>query len=245
MHDFYHICLSSMLVLQVEPVDQFHQNIVSEVSGAAPTLSMPPGYEGQKQKNVQELMDVDFPAHSVDPSSVSIPVQSSKSSESGAMVEVLNGANKPAASVLNTSSPTAPFVPYPVINLAGDSTDAKASAAGSTAVPVSAAANPEGGSNMDIANEAEEALLKELAEMGFKQVDLNKEVLRKNEYDLQQSVDDLCSASEWDTILEELREMVSLSLTLSSPPLLFTRPCLFNFSRKCCICRVFMTEKPT
>ncbi|CAN6464453.1 unnamed protein product [Victoria cruziana] len=197
------------VVIQVEPVDQFHQNIVSEVSGAAPTLSMPPGYEGQKQKNVQELMDVDFPApaHSVDPSSVSIPVQSSKSSESGAMVEVLNGANKPAASVLNTSSPSAPFVPYPVINLAGDSTDAKASAAGSMAVPVSAAANPEGGSNMDIANEAEEALLKELAEMGFKQVDLNKEVLRKNEYDLQQSVDDLCSASEWDTILEELREM--------------------------------------
>ncbi|KAK4767498.1 hypothetical protein SAY86_015248 [Trapa natans] len=53
----------------------------------------------------------------------------------------------------------------------------------------------------------EQNLLKELAEMGFKQVDLNKEVLRMNTYDLQQSVDDLCGVSEWDPILEELHEM--------------------------------------
>lgn len=53
------------------------------------------------------------------------------------------------------------------------------------------------------------SLLKELEEMGFKQVDLNKEILRMNEYDLEQSVDDLCGAAEWDPILEELQEMVS------------------------------------
>ncbi|RDX86718.1 Protein NBR1-like protein [Mucuna pruriens] len=61
-------------------------------------------------------------------------------------------------------------------------------------------------------NSVEESLLKELEEMGFRQVDLNKEILRKNEYDLEQSVDDLCSVdlcdvSEWDPILEELQEM--------------------------------------
>ena len=50
-------------------------------------------------------------------------------------------------------------------------------------------------------------MLKELEEMGFKQIDLNKEVLRLNKYDLEQSVDDLCGYSEWDPLLEELDEM--------------------------------------
>ncbi|RWR74282.1 protein NBR1 [Cinnamomum micranthum f. kanehirae] len=53
----------------------------------------------------------------------------------------------------------------------------------------------------------EQALLKELEEMGFKQTDLNKEVLRKNEYDMEQSVEDLCGFAEWDPILGELQEM--------------------------------------
>lgn len=57
--------------------------------------------------------------------------------------------------------------------------------------------------NMD----REETLLRELEDMGFKQVDLNKEILRMNEYDLEQSVDALCGVSEWDPILEELKEM--------------------------------------
>lgn len=56
----------------------------------------------------------------------------------------------------------------------------------------------------------EESLLKELEEMGFKQVDLNKEILRINEYNLEQSVDHLCGVSEWDPMLEELQEMVSI-----------------------------------
>ncbi|KAL0385126.1 UNVERIFIED_CONTAM: protein JOKA2 [Sesamum radiatum] len=55
--------------------------------------------------------------------------------------------------------------------------------------------------------QVEEKLLRELDEMGFKQVDLNKEVLRMNEYDLEQSMDDLCGVAEWDPILEELQEM--------------------------------------
>ena len=43
--------------------------------------------------------------------------------------------------------------------------------------------------------------------MGFRQVDLNKEILRQNKYNLEQSVDDLCGVSEWDPLLEELQEM--------------------------------------
>ncbi|RZC93348.1 hypothetical protein C5167_026106 [Papaver somniferum] len=59
----------------------------------------------------------------------------------------------------------------------------------------------------DINNNVEESLLKELADMGFKEIDLNKEILRLNEYNLEQSLDDLCGVSEWDPILEELQEM--------------------------------------
>ncbi|CDY08946.1 BnaC08g11760D [Brassica napus] len=56
-------------------------------------------------------------------------------------------------------------------------------------------------------NDVEICMLKELEEMGFKEIDLNKEILRENEYDLEQSVDALCGVSEWDPILEELQEM--------------------------------------
>ncbi|KAM7277058.1 hypothetical protein ACFE04_018924 [Oxalis oulophora] len=55
--------------------------------------------------------------------------------------------------------------------------------------------------------EVEKSLLKELEQMGFRQTDLNKEVLRMNKYDLERSVDDLCGVTEWDPILEELMEM--------------------------------------
>ncbi|KAJ4959740.1 hypothetical protein NE237_019650 [Protea cynaroides] len=53
----------------------------------------------------------------------------------------------------------------------------------------------------------EKTLLKELEEMGFKQMNLNKEILRMNEYNLEHSVDYLCDVAEWDPILEELQEM--------------------------------------
>ena len=64
-------------------------------------------------------------------------------------------------------------------------------------------------SEEDSENAVEQSLLKELEDMGFKQVDLNKEILRMNEFDLEKSVDDLCGAAEWDPILEELQEMVN------------------------------------
>lgn len=98
----------------------------------------------------------------------------------------------PAPAQAPSHSPSAPTYvqnPIPVLPTEVQSTVAHAS---TSAVPK---------------NPVEETLLKELEEMGFKQVDLNKEVLRMNEYDFEQSVDDLCGVSEWDPILEELQEM--------------------------------------
>lgn len=74
----------------------------------------------------------------------------------------------------------------------------------------------------------EERLLKELEEMGFKQVDLNKEVLRTNEYDLEQAVDELCGVAEWDPILEELQEMVR-KRTVYSVLVIYFFPLLSSF----------------
>ncbi|KAL9227482.1 hypothetical protein vseg_003165 [Gypsophila vaccaria] len=53
----------------------------------------------------------------------------------------------------------------------------------------------------------EEKMLKELEQMGFEQAELNKEVLRTNNYDLERSVDDLCDVSDWYPILKELQVM--------------------------------------
>ena len=94
-----------------------------------------------------------------------------------------------------------PSISYPIIDVSE-----KSSAASSIA------ANNDGDkTNSDQVSgvkEVEENLLKELEEMGFKQVERNIEVLRMNEYDLARSVDELCGVSEWDPILEELQEMV-------------------------------------
>lgn len=77
-----------------------------------------------------------------------------------------------------------PSVSYPIIDFPELSPNA---------APVADA--PQSGAATDD-NPVERTLLKELEEMGFKQIDLNKEVLRLNEYDLQQSVDHLCGFSE-------------------------------------------------
>ncbi|EHA8588420.1 protein NBR1 [Cocos nucifera] len=83
-------------------------------------------------------------------------------------------------------------------------------------------------------NLVERTLLRKLEELGFKQIDLNKEVLRLNDYNLEQSlddlldvkeidlnkevlwlkeynleefVDDLCGSAEWDPLLAHLQEL--------------------------------------
>ncbi|XAR50242.1 hypothetical protein NMG60_11004512 [Bertholletia excelsa] len=103
-------------------------------------------------------------------------------------------------SVSNTVPPEAPTVD-PIIDLS-QAAPTLPSHAPTLSVGLTA--------NVQVANEnpdMEQTLLKELEEMGFKQVDLNKEILRMNEYDLEQSVDDLCGVAEWDPMLEELQEM--------------------------------------
>jgi next-to-BRCA1 protein 1 len=105
-----------------------------------------------------------------------------------------------------------------------------------------------------VENAVEKTLLKELKEMGFKQVDLNKEILRRNEYDLEQSVDDLCGVSDWDPILEELQEMVShlwssfLDRFVARLGLFFVYVVLcttqdYRMYIVCCGCRVSVTRK--
>ncbi|KAK7265631.1 hypothetical protein RJT34_33253 [Clitoria ternatea] len=101
----------------------------------------------------------------------------------------------PAAASPGTS------VSYPIIDL---SETAPAVPTNQQSSNVDVPASSQG---IDGINSVEENLLKELEEMGFKQVDLNKEILRINEYDLEQSVEDLCGVFEWDPILEELQEM--------------------------------------
>ncbi|CAL0330114.1 unnamed protein product [Lupinus luteus] len=114
-------------------------------------------------------------------------------------------ASAPTTSVAATSLPTTSVAPspvsYPIIDLS-ETTPVVPSNQQSAAVGVSSSSFAVGGNNS-----VEETLLKELEVMGFKQVDLNKEILRMNEYNLEQSVDDLCGVSEWDPILQELHEM--------------------------------------
>ncbi|XP_062185640.1 protein JOKA2-like isoform X2 [Phragmites australis] len=69
--------------------------------------------------------------------------------------------------------------------------------------PISVPAAP----SNEIINHTEEKLLSELEHMGFMQADLNKEILRQNKYDLEQSVVDLCGFNEWDPLLGELSEL--------------------------------------
>jgi next-to-BRCA1 protein 1 len=88
---------------------------------------------------------------------------------------------------------------------------ALASAPASVPVPVPVpppAANAAAPEPFDIDDHNEEKLLRELEEMGFRQIDLNKEILRQNNYNLELSVDDLCGVNEWDPLLAELEEMV-------------------------------------
>jgi len=123
-----------------------------------------------------------------------------------------SAASAPAASAPAATSVASSPVSYPIIDLSETTPAVPSNQESSTVDVPSSSVVGTGG-----INSVEESLLKELEEMGFKQVDLNKEILRMNEYDLEQSLDDLCSVdvygvSEWDPILVELEEMVSCSV---------------------------------
>lgn len=105
-----------------------------------------------------------------------------------------------------SSSPSASgsTISYPIIDLTKEPPSEDSSMQPSAVVAMQAPPLQDARGNFEV----ETSLLQELEEMGFKQVDLNKEILRKNEYDLEQSVDDLCGVAEWDPILEALKDMV-------------------------------------
>lgn len=102
------------------------------------------------------------------------------------------------------SAPPSTSISYPIVDLLETAAPPPTFPA-SESVPVTVVQT----SSVDLGlkPEVEETLLKDLEEMGFKEVDLNKEILRLNEYDLEKSLNDLCGVSEWDPILEELNEM--------------------------------------
>lgn len=64
----------------------------------------------------------------------------------------------------------------------------------------------------DADGESVEVMLGTLEAMGFNQRTLNLELLKKNNYDMQRTLDDLVMAAEWDPMLDELEEMVRWSV---------------------------------
>ncbi|KAM0837979.1 hypothetical protein ACQ4PT_061291 [Festuca glaucescens] len=119
---------------------------------------------------------------------VQVPITDTHTSSTGAVVTLAGVIASEAAALPNTISVPAPLPAATPVN------------SGEVPVSVPSAPSPD-----ETFNDMEEKLLRELAEMGFSQADLNKEVLRQNEYDLQKSVDDLCGFHEWDPLLAELK----------------------------------------
>ncbi|KAL5544121.1 hypothetical protein UlMin_007905 [Ulmus minor] len=110
-----------------------------------------------------------------------------------------------ASTSTSTSTAASPVVSATQSPVATPSTTAAASPVVSAAQ--SPIATPSTSEATSAKNAVEESLLKELYEMGFNRVDLNKETLRLNDYDLEQTVEDLCAVADWDPILEDLQEM--------------------------------------
>lgn len=181
-------------------------------------LNLPPYCHGPKFSEIVDGVDppvvdrVDPPVvdvgHVGADNSVSVPepvnsvaVEQSKEQDLNFPINnnLLVGNGVSAPPLPETSSP----ISYPIIDLSENP------APPAEEVPcVDMSASSDVGTKLN--DDVETTLLKELEEMGFKQIDLNKEILRKNEYDLEQSVDDLCGVAEWDPILEELQEMVGI-----------------------------------
>lgn len=104
-------------------------------------------------------------------------------------------------------------ISYPTVDFAVMPQHTVVSAAPLPWVPV---VQPSGSATQEVSDEQEQVLMKDLEDMGFKQPDLNKEVLRRNNYDLEKSIDALCGVSDWDPMLDELQEMVSILSDLFS-----------------------------
>lgn len=167
------------LVELVEPVGEMQPNNFQEMKFPInDTLLVDSGTSSSLSAGPSVTFPI-FPK--LDPQSPSAPIVSAKES-------VVEFSGKKADNGASGSDPCAGLsVPNPIIHVHDPPPPA------ATEVPGK--------------KEVEEKLLRELEEMGFKEIDLNKEILRMNEYDLGQAVDDLCNVADWDTLLEELLEM--------------------------------------
>lgn len=119
-------------------------------------------------------------------------------------------ASMPAA----VPAPEAILLPKPVPVPAPVSASAPAPVAAPVSMPVVAAA-PAAPLAEEVVNHLlEEKMMSELEVLGFMQADLNKQILRQNNYDLEQSVVDLCGFNEWDP-LEVFSELDSDDTVMS------------------------------
>lgn len=183
--------------INVQPVEDvaFHQ---------PKNPNAPPAPEAVNQmvdKELRQELGNEFPINKatfVGPAASAPAIPEASSSISYPVIDFYGAA--PAISA------TPSTVSYPIIDLSGTTRAVPSNQQASIADALSSSLDKDGNDSV------EEALLKELEEMGFKQIDLNKEVLRMNEYNLEQSIDELCGASEWDPLLEELHDMVSCFL---------------------------------
>ncbi|KAJ4761977.1 hypothetical protein LUZ62_072352 [Rhynchospora pubera] len=168
------------VLFQVEQTDNSKKD-----DGSTINLNMPPrscDFAGTETGKMTELEKTSEPV-----------VKSTAINAETIVDETQSPIIEPETAPVNEPNPSVPpTVSYPLIDLS----------------PTPPIANP-GPSvpTLEVPVYNEDVLLKELEEMGFKQIDLNKEVLRLNKYDLEQSVEDLCGFSEWDPLLEELKEM--------------------------------------
>ncbi|KAG6525479.1 protein JOKA2-like [Zingiber officinale] len=156
-------------------------------SGSGLNLNLPPESSIQGQTGIIDI--------NADPSD-SISPESLLDNSSDKLVKpmITDETSKLDANPKTNESPTAGVVPLsdPIIDLIATEDDR------SQPLPLP---------SMPVDNTVEDKLLEELEEMGFKQIELNKEVLRKNKYDLEQSIDELCDYAEWYPLLEELEDM--------------------------------------
>lgn len=183
-------------------------------------LNLPPESNTQKGKRI--AVDVNVDPIDVGPS-MSNPNEVATESVKPVVDETLSDSHDRVFPVDSTSliqgngvaPPASAPISYPIIDFPEPSPAiASPPASASMSYPIidfsepsPAMASPHPSGETSVGDTVEQTLLKELEEMGFKQIDLNLEILRNNEYNLEQSVDDLCGVSEWDPMLEELQEM--------------------------------------
>ncbi|KAL6882559.1 hypothetical protein ACP4OV_011249 [Aristida adscensionis] len=162
-------------------------------------------HENIKAKESEPVPSDTSSASTAEPVLIPITDADASSFEEDALDLMPAGVPAPVASILlnpaSTSAAVGAPMPAPAVNVPV--------LANAVSVPVAAPISVPNASLPDdeTINHMEEKQLRELEHMGFMQVDLNKEILRQNKYNLQQSILDLCGFNEWDPILGELSEL--------------------------------------